>query len=94
MNKILTMTLSAAFAAVACTAMPALAANADCDKKAEEKKLAGAAKTSFLKKCEADAGAPGLGAKDAGAACAKSANDKKLAGAAKTSFMKKCESDA
>ena len=93
MNKILSMTLSAAFAAVAaCTTLPALAANAECDKKADEKKLAGAAKTSFLKKCEADGGP--MAAKDVSAACEKSASDKKLAGAAKTSHIKKCESDA
>jgi hypothetical protein len=68
------------------------AGNATCDAKAAEKKLAGAAKTSFLKKCEKDA------AKDsAGAACAAKAvdkNGKPLAGAAKTSFVKKCEKDA
>ena len=45
-----------------------------------EKKLAGAAQTSFMKKCETDAKA----------ACDKQAADKKLAGAAKTSFTKKC----
>lgn len=32
-------------------------ANADCSAKAAEKKLAGAAKNSFMKKCVADAGA-------------------------------------
>lgn len=66
----------------------ALAANAECDKKADEKKLAGAARTSFLKKCEKDAaGAPN-------AACAAKADEKKLAGAARNSFVKKCEKDA
>ena len=35
----------------------------NCDAKATEKKLAGAAKTSFVKKCEADAGAGGCEAK-------------------------------
>lgn len=58
-----------------------------CEAKAvskDGKPLAGAAKTSFMKKCEADAGgAPS-------AACEKSAADKKLAGAAKTSHIKKC----
>jgi opacity protein-like surface antigen len=55
-----------------------------CDTKAvskEGKPLAGAAKTSFMKKCMADD-------------CATKAvgsDGKKLAGAAKTSFMKKCE---
>jgi opacity protein-like surface antigen len=55
-----------------------------CDTKAvgkDGKALAGAAKTSFMKKCMADD-------------CATKAvgsDGKKLAGAAKTSFMKKCE---
>ncbi len=64
---------------------------ADCTKMADEKKLAGAAKTSFVKKCEKDA-APAAAA--ASPACEKSAADKKLAGAAKTSHIKKCMADA
>jgi hypothetical protein len=65
----------------------AAGAEADCAAKSAEKKLAGAAKASFEKKCIADAGgAPS-------AACAKSAADKKLAGAAKTSHLKKCMAD-
>ncbi|WFU21544.1 hypothetical protein QA649_25950 [Bradyrhizobium sp. CB1717] len=55
-----------------------------CESKAvgkDGKPLAGAAKTSFLKKCKADACAPK----------AVSADGKPLAGAAKNSFMKKCE---
>ena len=68
------------------------AGNADCEAKAGEKKLAGAAKTSFVKKCEADAGAAPAAA--ANPACEKSAVDKKLAGAAKTSYMKKCTAEA
>ena len=60
---------------------------ADCNKMADEKKLAGAARTSFVKKCEKDAGAA------PSAACEKSAADKKLAGAAKTSHLKKCMAD-
>jgi hypothetical protein len=55
-----------------------------CTASAMEKKLAGAAKTSFMKKCEADAMK----------ACDASAAEKKLAGAAKTSFTKKCLTDA
>jgi len=54
-----------------------------CKMEAGNKKLAGAAMTSFMKKCETDAKA----------ACAKSAADKKLAGAAKDSFTKKCVAD-
>jgi hypothetical protein len=61
---------------------------AGCEAQAANKKLAGAARTSFLKKCETDAGA------SATTSCASQATEKKLAGAAKTSFVKKCESDA
>jgi hypothetical protein len=57
---------------------------ATCKATAAEKKLAGAALTSFMKKCE----------KDAAAACTKTATEKKLAGAAKASNVKKCTSDA
>jgi hypothetical protein len=75
----------------ACTVIAgqAWAANPDCEAKATEKKLAGAAKTSFLKKCEKDAGSA-----SGSAACEKTAADKKLAGAAKNSFVKKCVADA
>jgi hypothetical protein len=59
-------------------------AEGTCKSQATDKKLAGAALTSFMKKCETDAGAT----------CDKSAAEKKLAGAAKTSFTKKCVSDA
>lgn len=80
-----------ALAAVAClfVASPALAAN--CNQMADDKKLAGAARTSFVKKCEKDAAAP---AAAASAACEKSAADKKLAGAARNSHVKKCMADA
>ena len=63
---------------------------ADCAAKSAEKKLAGAAKKSFEKKCVADAGgaAPAVSP-----ACEKSAADKKLAGAAKKSHIKKCMAD-
>ena len=71
----------------------AYAADSSCDTKAADKKLAGAAKTSFLKKCNADAGAAPMAAAGP-SACEKTAADKKLAGAAKGSFMKKCEADA
>lgn len=57
---------------------------ASCAAKAADKKLAGAAKTSFMTKCE----------KDASAACAKQAAERKLAGAAKSSFTTKCVKDA
>ena len=64
-------------------AATALAAGT-CKEEAANKHLAGAALTSFMKKCE----------KDASATCDQTASDKKLAGAAKTSFTKKCVSDA
>jgi hypothetical protein len=60
------------------------APSASCKAQAAEKKLAGAANTSFMKKCQADAQK----------ACTTSAADKKLAGAAKNSFTKKCVTDA
>lgn len=60
-----------------------------CADRAAEKKLAGAAKNSFMKKCEAD-----TKALPENAACQATAQEKKLAGAAKNSFMKKCVADA
>jgi hypothetical protein len=66
----------------------ALAAGPSCEAQAAEKKLAGAAKTSFVKKCEKDAAA------EATKACESQASEKKLAGAAKSSFVKKCVKDA
>lgn len=76
-----------AIVALAFAATSAFAAS-DCAARAAEKKLAGAAKNSFLKKCEADAKGP------ATAACEGKAKDKKLAGAARNSFVKKCVADA
>ena len=67
----------------------AAGAQADCAVKSAEKKLAGAAKNSFEKKCISDAG----GATANSPACEKSAADKKLAGAAKNSHLKKCMAD-
>ena len=68
------------------------AANGSCEAKALDKNgkaLAGAAKSSYMKKCEGDAGSGGICE-----AKALDKNGKALAGAAKTSFMKKCEGDA
>ena len=82
MKKIILAAIVATFAAGS-----AFAQDASCDSKAvgkDGKPLAGAAKTSFMKKCMADA-------------CATKAvgsDGKPLAGAAKTSFMKKCEKGA
>jgi hypothetical protein len=67
----------------------AFAGNAACEGKAAEKKLAGAAKASFLKKCEKDAMMA-----TAQSSCEGKAAAKKLAGAAKGSFVKKCVKDA
>lgn len=57
---------------------------ASCKAQATEKKLAGAAMNSFMKKCQTDATS----------VCSTQAFERKLAGAAKTSFTKKCVSDA
>jgi hypothetical protein len=81
----MTKSIFAALIAAAIVGAPTLAlADATCAAQAADKKLAGAAKTSFMTKCT----------KDAQADCDKQAADKKLAGAAKTSFTKKCVSDA
>ena len=66
----------------------AYAADSGCEAQAAEKKLSGAAKNSFVKKCQKDAAAA------AKATCEAQAGEKKLAGAAKNSFVKKCEKDA
>jgi len=79
----------ALFAALASSAYAA--DTADCEKQAADKKLAGAAKNSFVKKCSAGAAAA---TSPAAEACAKQAAEKKLAGAAKNSFTKKCVADA
>ena len=79
MKKLFLIAVLATFAAG-----PAFAQDASCETKAmgkDGKPLAGAAKTSFMKKCMAET-------------CATKAvgsDGKKLAGAAKSSFMKKCE---
>ena len=74
----------ALLAALAVIATSAYAQTPTCKASAGEKKLAGAAFNSFMKKCESDAKK----------ACDGSAGEKKLAGAAKTSFTKKCVTDA
>jgi psiF repeat len=74
MIKKLALVLSLSFATAT------MAADMTCNASVTEKKLAGAAKTSYMKKCEAEAKA----------ACEALSKEKKLAGAAKTSFEKKC----
>ncbi|MBS0453351.1 MAG: hypothetical protein JSS14_18820 [Proteobacteria bacterium] len=79
------------FAIAAFLAMGSAHAADSCDAKAIDKNgkpLAGAAKNSFMKKCQKETAA---------AVCEPKAvdkNGKALAGAAKNSFMKKCEADA
>jgi hypothetical protein len=78
------MTKTLMLAALAlCLAGAATFAYADdsCSAQATAKKLAGAAKTSFITKCAKDS-------------CDKQADDKKLSGAARTSFTTKCVKDA
>jgi hypothetical protein len=64
--------------------LSAMAEGPSCTASATDKKLAGAAKNSFMKKCE----------KDAAATCDAAAVEKKIFGAAKNSFTKKCVKDA
>ena len=74
-------------AIVATFAIGSAVAQESCESKAvgkDGKALAGAAKTSFMKKCMADSCA----------AKAVSSDGKPLAGAAKNSFMTKCEKGA
>ena len=80
MKRILLAALISAFAAGSAMA-------ASCESQAvskDGKPLAGAAKTSFIKKCKADACTGKAVSKDG----------KPLAGAAKDAFLKKCETDA
>jgi hypothetical protein len=69
--------------------MTAQAADSSCEAKAAEKHLSGAAKNSFMTKCEKDAKA--AAAKEQ---CNARAAEKQLHGAAKDSFTKKCIADA
>ena len=70
---------------------PLAHAENDCQSQAAEKKLSGAAKTSFLAKCEKNAAAST--ASKSTDECEKKAGEKKLAGAARASFVKKCAKD-
>jgi hypothetical protein len=58
-------------------------AQQSCTASATDKKLAGAAMTSFMTKCK----------HDVQATCDKNATDKNLNGAARTSFVGKCVRD-
>ena len=68
----------------AALSLVATSAFATCKSDSVDKKLAGAALTSHMKKCQADAKKT----------CEADSVAKKLAGAAKTSHMKKCVADA
>jgi hypothetical protein len=86
------LAISAMFSQVATAATPAAS---ECSARAVSKAgkpLAGAAKTAFMKKCEAESGgaAAPFGCVDK----ADSKAGKPLAGAAKTAFLKKCEAEA
>lgn len=73
-------TAPASTAPVTPTATPGMT----CKAQAADKKLAGAAMTSFMKKCQADASK----------ACETDGKTQNLKGAAKTSHMKNCVADA
>ena len=80
MRKLITFIAAAALVA----SFTCASADESCKAQAGDKKLAGAALNSFMKKCETDAKAT----------CDTRAADKKLSGAAKDSFTKKCVNDA
>lgn len=87
MHRLLIILALFCLAGPTATAADATAAPS-CDAKAvgkNGKPLAGAAKASFLKKCNADAKTKDCESK------AIDKNGKALAGAAKASFMKKCQ---
>lgn len=81
--------LLAAALALAAAGTLAQAAESACEAKAMEKHLSGAARTSFITKCEKDAKV--ASAKEV---CEAQATEKKLHGAARKSFTKKCVADA
>lgn len=88
MNKILSAVLLAFLTANLAQAETPAAPGAatSCEARAIDKNgkpLAGAAKASFMKKCEGNCEAKAV-----------DKNGKPLAGAAKASFIKKCEADA
>jgi hypothetical protein len=75
---------SIVLAAVLSVAFAGAASAATCKESTTAMKLAGAAATSHMKKCETEATAK----------CEADSNARKLAGAARTSHMKKCVADA
>jgi hypothetical protein len=81
MKRFFLAILLSAFALGSATAQPGTCESRAIGKNGQP--LAGAAKTSFMKKCK----------RDTCAAKAVSSEGKKLSGAAKTSFMKKCQAE-
>jgi hypothetical protein len=96
MNKLLlALSLLSSSLAFADASSPAATPVVTCESKAvgkDGKPLAGAARTSFLKKCHADESP--IAVDDGCNAKAVGKDGKPLAGAAKTSFLKKCHADA
>jgi hypothetical protein len=84
MKKFLSLICVAVTSLLFATSAFAQATAPTCSAAAQEKKLAGAAKTSFLKKCE----------REATEKCEAVATERKLAGAAKNSNVKKCVREA
>ena len=73
-----------AAAAPAAPAASAPAATGSCQQQATDRKLAGAAKNSFMTKCE----------REATERCEATATERKLAGAARTANINKCLKDS
>jgi hypothetical protein len=96
MNKFYALALAGLlFAGAASAQMAAPAAGSSCESQAigkNGKPLSGAAKSSFMKKCEGSAKNDAAASACAGKAVSK--DGKPLYGAAKASFMKKCQADA
>ncbi|WP_429082558.1 hypothetical protein [Aeromonas bivalvium] len=65
-----------------------MTAQQQCEAQAAEKKLAGAARSSFVQKCVREAPAGAMAGQ-----CEQAATAKKLAGAARNSFIQKCVRD-
>ncbi|MBL8491500.1 MAG: hypothetical protein JNM82_12030 [Rhodocyclaceae bacterium] len=91
MKRLMTALVASLFA----SAVFAQAAGGTCEAQATEKKLAGAAKSSFMKKCEREAkAAEGKTAKTAQQekmkTCNKEAGEKKLKGKDRKAFMSDC----
>lgn len=72
--------MAASHAAAPAAAASAPAATGTCTQQATDRKLAGAAKSSFMTRCE----------REATERCEAAATEKKLAGAARTANLNKC----